>query len=596
MDRQPLAAPRVLYIDDDPALARLVQRNLARHGFTAEVASNGTEGLERAVRGGVDAIALDHHMPGQDGLATLRALRDLPACPPIVYVTGSDDLRIAVAALKGGAVDFVLKDVQGEFMNLLREALLRALEAAGLRREVERTQEELGRLNRALERRVEERTQELRAANVRLREQMVERERIEARLFQAQKLEALGQLAGGVAHDFNNVLQAVLGGTRLIERRSADSAAVGRLAAMVLEAAERGAAVTRRLLAFARRDELRAEAVDTRDLLAGLREMLAHTLSSGVEVRVDAPAGLPQVRADRGQLETALVNLATNARDAMAPRRGGALTIRAASEEVAAGAAHPAGLMPGAYVRLTVADEGVGMDVATLARATEPFFTTKPRGRGTGLGLAMVKGFAEQSGGALDMESAPEHGTVASLWLPQTEGATMAAMPGASEGDRGETAARPTELSLIPARPVARVLLVDDETAVRAVLAEGLADCGFDVVEAENGAAALARLDAGGRFDLLITDLTMPRMDGLTLILEARVRVPALPALLVTGDASAASASETLLDSATRSGPLKLLQKPIWLDDLTQQAALLLGSGSKSEVVDHGQGIPRAEP
>jgi CheY-like chemotaxis protein len=236
------------------------------------------------------------------------------------------------------------------------------------------------------------------------------------------------------------------------------------------------------------------------------------------------------------------------------------------------------------------------MDVATLARATEPFFTTKPRGRGTGLGLAMVKGFAEQSGGALDMESAPEHGTVASLWLPQTEGATIAAMSGASEGDRGETAARPTELSLIPARPVARVLLVDDETAVRAVLAEGLADCGFDVVEAENGAAALARLDAGGRFDLLITDLTMPRMDGLTLILEARVRVPALPALLVTGDASAASASETLLDSATRSGPLKLLQKPIWLDDLTQQAALLLGSGSKSEVVDHGQGIPRAEP
>jgi PAS domain S-box-containing protein len=181
MASEPAPLRRILYIDDDPALGHLVQRNLARHGFAAEVTTSGTDGVGLVQRGEFDAVALDHYMPGQDGLATLAALKTLPSCPPVIYVTGSDDLRIAVAALKGGAADFVLKDVQGEFLTLLREALARALDAVGLRREVERTQQELRLLNRALELRIEERTQELEAANRRLREQMIELRESETR-------------------------------------------------------------------------------------------------------------------------------------------------------------------------------------------------------------------------------------------------------------------------------------------------------------------------------------------------------------------------------------------------------------------------------
>ena len=234
------------------------------------------------------------------------------------------------------------------------------------RQEAERAQAELRRLNETLEQRVAE--------------AVADRERALAQLVQSQKLEALGQLAGGVAHDFNNVLQAITGGARMILRRGSDPAAVRRFAGMVLEAADRGASVTRRLLAFARRDALRAEPVDAAALLGGLREVLAHTLGPAIEVRVEAADGLRPVLADRSRLETVLVNLATNARDAMTPS-GGALVLSVAAETVADALTHPAGLAAGDYLRLTVSDTGQGMDEDTLAHATEPFFTTKPQGK-----------------------------------------------------------------------------------------------------------------------------------------------------------------------------------------------------------------------
>ncbi|UPG73995.1 ATP-binding protein [Roseomonas gilardii subsp. gilardii] len=231
----------------------------------------------------------------------------------------------------------------------------------------------------------------------------------EEQLRQAQKLEALGQLAGGVAHDFNNVLQAIAGGANLIRRRAGDPQAVERLAAMMGEAAGRGAAVTRRLLAFARKDELRSEKVVVEALLNDLVEILRHTLGPGLHIRVEVDPGLPVLNTDRSQLEAVLINLATNARDAM-PEGG---TIRFAASWPPAGEAPPfpasrqgrddGRQAPGqgvaaSYLRLTVSDTGSGMDPATLSRATEPFFTTKPKGQGTGLGLSMAKGFAEQSG------------------------------------------------------------------------------------------------------------------------------------------------------------------------------------------------------
>jgi PAS domain S-box-containing protein len=336
-----------------------------------------------------------------------------------------------------------------------------------------RSEAELRSLNEALEARV--------------REEVAAREEAQARAAQSQRMEALGQLAGGVAHDFNNVLQAVAGGARLIEARNTDAERVRRLARMIAEAARRGASVTRRLLAFSRRADLRAEAVDAPALLEDMREILSHTLGAGIEVRIQAPAALPPLLADKGQLETVLVNLAANARDAMGG--AGVITLSGIVEEVPRGGrgpAHPAALKGGTYLRLSVADTGVGMDQATLARAAEPFFTTKPLGKGTGLGLAMARGFAEQSGGTLSIESSPGRGTTIRLWLPVAAAGALSDLGLVTRdgpaGRRGERA---------------RVLLVDDEALVREITTEGLESAGYAVLSVGSAVEAVEFLDSG---------------------------------------------------------------------------------------------------
>ena len=302
----------------------------------------------------------------------------------------------------------------------------------------------------------------------------------QTRLAHAQRIEALGQLAGGVAHDFNNVLQAVQGGASLIERRPADPEGVRRLARMVFEAASRGSAITRRLLAFSRRGDLRTEPVSPVALLTGMRDILTHTLGAGIGVRVDAAASLPPLLADKGQLETVLVNLATNARDAMAGN--GVLTLAAAAETLSAN--HEWGLKPGSYIRLEVTDTGVGIPPDLLARVTEPFFTTKEPGKGTGLGLAMTRGFAEQSGGGLRVESTPGHGATVKLWFPVADVAPAASPLAPPDGADAE-------------RSFARLLVVDDDPIVREILVEQLEAAGYGVLAAAGGQAALDLLDTG---------------------------------------------------------------------------------------------------
>ena len=374
-------------------------------------------------------------------------------------------------------------------------------------------------------------------------------------LAHSQRMEALGQLAGGVAHDINNVLQSVLGGARLIGKRSQEPD-MQRLAKLVGEAAERGGAITRRLLAFARRDSLLAEAVAVQPLLEGLREVLAHTLGAAVHVRVTVEAHTPALMADRAQLETVLVNLAVNGRDAMLPQ-GGTLDIGAVTEIVPARAS--GGLQPGAYVRLSVSDTGCGMDAETLRRATEPFFTTKEKGHGTGLGLPMVQGFCEQSGGMLDIRSLPGQGTRVSLWLPQAP------------------ALRPAQPFLSAASPAmgrgCNIMLVDDEPEVLATLAEGLRERGHKVREAAGGLQALGILAADPAIELLVTDLSMPGIDGLTLIKEARRLRPGLPAMLVTGFLAEA---EDMLKHAARSGPIAVLRKPLPPELLSERIGALM--------------------
>ncbi|MBV1796509.1 ATP-binding protein [Siccirubricoccus sp. G192] len=409
-----------------------------------------------------------------------------------------------------------------------------------------------------------ERTRELDVSNAKLRTEMAEHRATEASLRHAQKMEAVGQLAGGIAHDFNNVLQAVSGGIGLIHRRAGDRAAVERLTGMVEEAARRGASVTRRLLAFSRREELRPAALDAGELLGGLREVLSATLGPRIRVEVEAEPGLPPVLADRGQLETVLVNLATNARDAMPD--GGTLTLSTRMHR--AGGEGGPGCLKGAgpYVHLAIADTGQGMSADTLARASEPFFTTKPQGQGTGLGLAMARSFAKGSGGALAIASEPGQGTTVSLWLPVT--------------DR-EPSHHPSPASADWMPPPAgqgrrpRVLLVDDEPVVREVLAAQLGEMGYEVAEGGDGAAALDLLDRGAPFDILVSDLAMPGMDGVALIRAAQGRRPGLPAILVTGYAGDAAA---LAVGAAVDGTFALLREPVTAQQLADQVAASLAT------------------
>lgn len=374
-------------------------------------------------------------------------------------------------------------------------------------------------------------------------------------LAQGQRMEALGRLAGGVAHDINNVLQAVLGGARLIIKRSQDPA-LHRLAQLISEAAERGGAVTRRLLAFARRDNLEAEPVPVPALLEGVREVLAHSLGASIKVAVSMPPGLPALLADRSQLETVLLNLAINARDAMASF-GGELRLSAAA--VIMEEDNRQGLAPGHYVRLEVADNGAGMDAETLRRATEPFFTTKQKGQGTGLGLAMAQGFCEQSGGAMEIHSAPGEGTRVTLWLPRAAAISSVTRP----------------LGSMPSRQERRchILLVDDEPEVLAVLAAGLRDRGHVVVTAVGALEAVGALSADPRVDVLVTDLSMPGMDGVKLIEEARRQRPGLPAVLVTGFVAEA---EDELNHASGTGPIQVLRKPVAPEVLAERIMDLL--------------------
>ena len=401
----------------------------------------------------------------------------------------------------------------------------------------------------------------------RVREAVAAREAAQARAAHAERMQALGQLAGGIAHDINNVLQTVQGAAALIERRATSDDRVHRFARMIQDATGRGASITHRLLAFSRQADLHAEAVDPAALLVGLREMLAHTL--GVEITIDLQLDndLPPLMADKGQLETALVNLATNARDAMPG--GGTLILSARVDQVSAND-HPASLAAGDYLRITVSDSGTGMDPATLRRVSEPFFTTKAAGKGTGLGLSMAKGFAEQSGGGMLIESALGDGTAVSLWLPLA----------AQQEPIGLDTRSPAPDAL-----ASRVLLVEDQVLVREILAAALEDAGCQVLTAASGAEALALLGAGEAVDILVTDLSMPGMDGASLIRAVQACRPDLPAIMLTGYAGADTSLLTGPDPITGTGRprrFSLLRKPVTTARVVDEIAVMLETQAAS--------------
>jgi PAS domain S-box-containing protein len=340
-------------------------------------------------------------------------------------------------------------------------------------------------------------------------------------LRQSQKLEAMGQLTGGVAHDFNNLLTPIIGSLDMLIRRGIGSERERRLMDGALQSAERAKTLVQRLLAFARRQPLQPTAIDLRRLITEMAELVDSTSGPNVEIRVELPPEIPAVLADANQLEMAILNLAVNARDAMPD--GGTLTISAAPAEVVEGETAEPG--PGRYVRLTVKDTGVGMDEATLERAIEPFFSTKGIGKGTGLGLSMVHGLALQLNGALTMDSRPGEGTRIDLWLPQSSGPATADELGAAP--------------LKEAKPRGRALLVDDEELVRMSTADMLMDLGYEVAEAGSAEEALRILGENPALDLLVTDHLMPGLSGAELARQARRLRPDLRILIVSGYAEA---------------------------------------------------------
>jgi signal transduction histidine kinase/CheY-like chemotaxis protein len=497
-----------------------------------------------------DAIRTADLRPLTTRLASQPAWSDLPFVLVTDHGGGPERNPIAARWLEAlGNVSFLERPFHPVTLQSVARATIktrrRQLEARDLLRTLREGEVRLQQMNDQLERRVHERTAQLQHAHDELLATIAERERTAEQLRHLQKLESIGQLTGGVAHDFNNLLTAVLGNLELLRKRVPDDPSIDRLIEGAMQGAQRGASLTQRLLAFARRQALEPRPVDMTELVRGMHDLLRRSIGPTVHMELD----LPSAQADANQIELALLNLAVNARDAMPG--GGTLgialdlSVTEDAQDVAAGR----------YVRLLVSDSGQGMDGETLKRAIEPFFSTKEVGKGTGLGLSMIHGLALQLKGALRLFSEPGRGTRAELWLPVADG----------------DAARAASEAIAPDQPVKRrgvLLFVDDDFLISLSTASLLEDLGHTVIKASSGADALVVLRDGGAIDLMITDYAMPGMTGLQLAEEARRLRPDLPILLATGYADLPASSNL---------ELPRLSKPYQQHQLAEQIGHLLG-------------------
>jgi signal transduction histidine kinase/ActR/RegA family two-component response regulator len=421
------------------------------------------------------------------------------------------------------------------------------------------------RVHRALEETVAERTRELTAANTRLQAEAEERERIQDTLRQSLKMEAVGQLTGGLAHDFNNLLASISGNLEMMRIRTDQgrTAEIGRYIDLAMTSVNRAAALTHRLLAFSRRQTLDPKPTDVNRLVGDMEELLRRTAGPGVEVESKLASDLWPALCDPNQLENVLLNLVINARDAMPD--GGHLLIETVNSVFpdwrAVSQGKPPGKVPaGEYMGLFVSDTGVGMSPEVMARAFDPFFTTKPTGQGTGLGLSMIYGFVQQSGGYVLLSSEEGRGTMVSIYLPRHFGMAICQ-------EEIDAAAKPTH-----AEAVAVVLLVEDELALRMVIVEMLSDLGYMVLEAGNSQSGLQIVESGARIDLLLTDVGLPGgMNGRQLADAARERRPGLKILFLTGYAESVVAGNGGMEQG-----MEVMSKPFALDKLVAKVKAMI--------------------
>jgi two-component system cell cycle sensor histidine kinase/response regulator CckA len=475
---------RVLHLEDSRADAKLVAATLADDGLECDITLVDTEPpFTEALRGGgFDLILSDHNLPGFDGIEALHLARTFCPDTPFISVSGAFGEETAAEIVRAGATDYVLKH-------------------------------RLFRLGRAVRRALAETDERKRRARAE-----AEAEHLADQLRHAQRLEAIGRLAGGVAHDFNNLLTVVNGYCeRLLRKLPADDDLMP-LVMPIYTAGQRGSELTRRLLAFSRHQVLAPRVVSLNDIVSELRPMLKALVGERVAIVLDLDATTGLAYVDPAQMEQVIMNLATNARDAMS--EGGTLTIESRNVHVAA----PQGaLSPGDYVELAVRDTGHGVAENLLGHIFEPFFTTKERGHGTGLGLPTAYGIVTQSGGELCVESVPDGGTTMRVRLPLASGTPVSPVAQAPEAD-------------LPPGGSEHLLLVEDDASVRELVADFLTSAGYDVAQAGDATEAEAACNAPGRrFDLLVSDVVLPGLDGPALAERLRKRIPGLRALLISG-------------------------------------------------------------
>ncbi|MCJ2049200.1 ATP-binding protein [Methylobacterium sp. J-070] len=511
---------------DAPASADLLRRS----GLTAEICPTLPQLVEGIAAGAAAVFVAEEGLFGKDLSALFAFVEGQPAwsdLPFVVLTSRQDQPAVAawrqrlLAALRN--VSLLERPVQAITLTSTIQAAVRARQRQYQVRALLEAREQAAQELEAL---VVARTRELEEANRQLQRQMAERARVEESLRQAQKIEAIGQLTGGVAHDFNNLLMVVSGGLEMLDRQ-ADPTRRRRLMDGMRQAAERGAGLTRQLLAFSRRQALRPEPVDLARQIGAMRELLDRSLRGDVHVRLEFADDLWPVEVDPGELELVILNLAVNARDAMPD--GGTIVVR--GENAPARSDDGSGDRVGDSVRLSVIDTGTGMPPEVKERVFEPFFTTKDIGKGSGLGLPQVYGFATQSGGTVRIESAVGRGTRVILILPRS--------------NRTPAAEQSHLIDLHLDRPktgsIGNVLLVEDDDEVAALVNEMLAHLGYEVIRVASAQAALGALANGRRIDIVLSDIMMPGgMNGIDLARELRRRRAALPVLLTSGYAEAA--------------------------------------------------------
>lgn len=527
----------ILNVDDSEVACYTKHRALRHAGFHVVDAGSAADALLQMQALRPQLVLLDVQLPDGNGIELCKVIKarwptTLVLQTSATFVSAEDRTR----GLEGGADSYLIQPIEPAELVASVRALLRLHEAEARTRE----------LNETLEQRIAERTHDLHATNQALVDQIAQRERAEAALVQSQKMEAVGQLTSSMAHDFNNILASMVGYIHLARRRLDD----GEPRAMLdkaMAAAARGRRLTSRLLAFSRNDALSTEPVDVRKLLAGMAEWLQQTAGSRIDLQMEAEGDDALVAlTDANQIELAMLNLVINARDAMPG--GGRIRIGVAHGEAPA---DQPDLPAGRYVVVTVGDSGHGMPPEVAARAFEPFYTTKPSGRGTGLGLAQVMGVARLSQGTARVRSSQAQGTEVSLWL---RAGTLPEVDADDAPAQSPEAASSTVMD-------ERVLLVDDEADIRHTVSRLLAEAGYVVESAANGGEALARLEAGFAPDILLADYAMPGETGVDVALKMRDIHPELPVLFLSGHVDRAVIAAAVPGA-------QLLRKPFRVDEL----------------------------